>query len=167
MTVPPNLLEVECLEVAGESVPLLKCPYCKFRSIHQDVILHHILWKDDIPHQVDITRVDKNRFFIPKSKRQDAKEDLPLPWIKCPWCDYKDKIERDLEWHFIQSKCRIRLYKMKVEPYELSEEYTISPGDRLKDWEWNTNRFSEYNTEYRVKKAMELARRNSGIKSSD
>ena len=30
------------------------------------------------------------------------KEDLPLPWITCLWCSYRDKIEWDLSLHFIE-----------------------------------------------------------------
>jgi hypothetical protein len=131
MTVPPNVLEIECVQVGGELIPLLKCPYCKFRNIHEDTIIHHIKWNDNVVHQVNIDQINKNQFFVIKQNKPESKEDLPLPWIKCLWCDYKDKVERDLEWHILETpQCKTRLYKMKVPDDEYNvESYAWSHSD--------------------------------------
>jgi hypothetical protein len=147
----PNLEDIKCVRLDGKLVPLFKCPYCKFRNVHEDIIIHHILWKDDILHQVDIDKIDKNRFFIHKNKIQShytyvKKEDLALPWIKCLWCNYRDKVERDLEWHFLEQHG----YKVKY------------------DYRWctiaSTIRFRyNYTLEQKLTAATRLAKLKSGI----
>jgi hypothetical protein len=146
--------------VGDQLIPLLKCPFCSFRNIHRDTITHHIRWKDDSKHDVDVAGLDKRTYLVTKNKKEghyvyEKKENLPLPWLKCPWCDYRDKVERDLEWHIIENKkCRIRLYKMKV-----------AVGERLRDPGWTRDPFSWMysDLEYRLYKAVKLAKRKSGI----
>jgi hypothetical protein len=163
------ILGVTHFSINGELVRIYRCPFCSFKNIHEDEITHHIRYKEDFVHDVDVDKLDKNRYItsICKSRyHYEKKEDLPLPEIQCPWCDYKDKIERDLERHILDNRdCRIRLYKLKVEV-----------GERLNDPVWTREPFSwmydnnDYdglhdNTEYRLYKAMKLARRKSGMKT--
>jgi len=119
LTVPPDSLDIERVTVNGKQIPLLKCPFCNFRNIHEDTILHHIRWNDNSAHWVDVEKVDTNSFFIHNNKNRkkqsryhyERKEDLSLPWIKCLWCDYQDKIVRDLERHFLENHRR-ELYQL-------------------------------------------------------
>ena len=151
MTVPPDLLNIEYVQVGGESIPLLKCPNCSFKNIHEEEIWHHLGWKHHQAIWIDMKKVDRNDFFNPKDNQSkynyETKEDLPLPWIKCPWCDYKDKVERDLEWHILESpQCKTRLYKMKVPDNEYNvESYAWSHSD----------------IESRLARAVRLAKRKS------
>jgi len=132
-------------------------------------------------HVADVDKSDKKLFIVTRKKESkytyEKKEDLPLPWIKCPWCDYKDKIQCDLEWHILENKkCRIRLYKMKISLEERKRdlEWNKDPSS----WMYDSNEyFSPYsvlgyrekgmipcnNTEYRLYKAMKLAKRKAGI----
>jgi hypothetical protein len=48
----------------------------------------------------------------------ETKEDLLLPWIKCLWCNYKDKVERDLGWHILE-KHKYQLRKLGDDYYFL------------------------------------------------
>jgi len=149
MTVPPDLLDMECVQVGGESIPLLKCPNCSFKNIHEEEIWHHLGWKHHQAIWIDMKKLDRNDFFIPKGNHSkynyETKEDLPLPWLKCLWCDYKDKVERDLERHILDSpKCKTRLYKMKVP----DDEYNIE------SYAW-----SHSDIESRLARAVKLAKR--------
>ena len=152
------VLGVTHLSIGGELTRLYKCPFCNFKNIHLDEIKHHIRYNDDYKHDVDADKIDSKQFLVPKKESKytyTKKEDLPLPWIKCPWCDYKDKVERDLEYHILDNKkCRIRLYKMKV-----------SAGERRRDPVWTRDPYSWVydDTEYRLYKAMRLAMKKSGI----
>jgi len=39
-----------------------------------------------------------------KEKNQfKNRENLPLPWIKCYWCSYKNKVVHDLQRHFLEN----------------------------------------------------------------
>ena len=42
-----------------------------------------------------------------------SKEDLPLPWIICLWCSYRDKIEFDLSLHFL-AEHKKEVMKLKI-----------------------------------------------------
>ena len=113
MTIPTWLpadviLGLTHLWYEGKLVRFLKCPFCNFRNIHEDTITHHIRWTKDAKHDVDLNSLDKNRFIITKKQTESpygpyiSKEDLPLPWITCLWCRYRDKIEFDLSLHFLE-----------------------------------------------------------------
>jgi hypothetical protein len=81
-------------------------------------------------------------------------DNLPLPWISCLWCDYKDKVARDLEYHFLE-KHKDRLYKMKV-----TREIILRDSTWTKDpfyWMYGT-------LEYRLYKAIYLTKRKSDFK---
>jgi hypothetical protein len=104
--------------------------------------------------------VDKKTFIVTKKEspyHYENKEDYPLPWIKCLWCDYRDKVENDLGHHF-EDKHRQRLYRIKV-----------SPEERRKDLDWTRDPFSWMysNLDYRVYKALKLAKRKSNISKED
>lgn len=137
----------------GEVVPLFKCPFCSFKNIHEEEITHHIRYKEDTEHDVDVDAIDKKRYIITTKKTShyhyERKEDYPLPWLKCLWCNYRDKIERDLEWHFIEMHRR-RLDAVKV-----------LPDERKKDPIWTRDSFSWMysDLEYRIYKVMKLVRK--------
>lgn len=60
-----------------------------------------------------------NRFIVTKKMTESThgpyicKEDLPLPWINCLWCSYRDKIEWDLSLHFLEEH-KIELRKLRI-----------------------------------------------------
>ena len=160
MTVPIGndvILGVTHLLVGGELVPLLKCPFCSFKNIHEEEITHHIRYKEDAKHNVDVDKIDKKKYIVTKKEKEsryhyESKEDLPLPYVKCLWCDYRDKVERDLEYHFLE-KHKDRLYKMKA-----------SPQERRQDRVWTQDPFSWMydDIEYRLYKAIRLSKRKTG-----
>jgi hypothetical protein len=150
------ILGVTHLLLNGQIVPLLKCPFCSFRNIHEDEITHHIKYKDDAKHDVDLDKLDKSTYLVTKKEsryKYESKDDLPLPSIKCLWCKYEDKVERDLEWHILEQHKK-RLYQMKA---------TLK--ERHHDPVWTRDPFSWIYTdvEYRLYKAVRLAKRKSGI----
>jgi len=151
------ILGLTHLLVDGKLIRLLKCPFCNFRNIHEDTITHHIRYKDDTKHWVDLDKLDKKMYFEACKKESSygtysSKENLPLPGIRCLWCNYRDKIEHDLEWHFLENH-RIQLYR---EIRVTSEERKIA---------WRNDPFSSMydKIEYLLEKAVELAKRKSGI----
>ena len=79
--------------------------------------------------------------------------DLPLPFIKCTWCQYQDKVARDLERHFLE-KHRSQLYRLEV-----------SPSIRKQDVDWIRDPYSWMydDMEYRLYKATRTAKQQSGI----
>jgi hypothetical protein len=112
------ILGVTHLFVDGQLVRLLKCPFCNFKNIHEDTITRHIRHTDDSKHWVDLDKLDKNMYFVTSRKKSHyghyaSKQDLPLPWIRCLWCSYRDKVERDLSFHFLECH-RHKLYKIKI-----------------------------------------------------
>ena len=80
-------------------------------------------------------------------------DDLPLPIIKCSWWQYKDKVARDLELHFLE-KHKSQLYRLEV-----------SPEIRKQDTDWTRDPYSwMYNDmEYRLYKATKIVKLQSGI----
>lgn len=148
------------LQIPKDDVHRYKCPFCNFRNIHEYEITHHIRYNEDAKHVIDVDKIDKKKYIVTKQQKQSKyqytkKEDLSLPWIQCPWCSYKDKIARELERHILENKkCRIRLFKIKV-----------SPEIRRSDPIWTRDPFSWMydDTEYRLYKAMRLARKKSGF----
>jgi len=172
LELPPDIvLGVTHLVVNSELVRLYKCPFCDFKNIHEDEITHHIRYNEDSNHNVDVDKLDKKLFIVTRRKESrytdKKKEDLPLPWIKCPYCNYRDKVQRDVEWHIIENKkCRNKLYKMKItvgiEQYLIDDSIHIEEvPERLIDPEWTKDPFSwTYDDlEYRLYKAMKLAKR--------
>lgn len=142
------VLGVTHVLVNGELIRLYHCPFCSFKNIHEDEITHHIRYRENSIHDVDVDKLDKNRYVTSISKSRyhyEKKEDLSLPEIQCPWCDYKDKVERDLEWHILESpQCKTRLYKMKVP----DDEYSVQ------SYAW-----SHSDIESRLARAVRLAKR--------
>lgn len=165
MTVPIDnniILGVTHLLLGDQLVLLLKCPFCSFKNIHEEEITHHIRYKEDSKHNVDVDKIDKKQYIVTKKEKEsryhyESKEDLPLPYVKCLWCDYRDKVERDLEYHFLE-KHKDRLYKIKVSPHE-----------RRQDSVWTKDPFSWMydDIEYRLYKAVKLAKRKSGVGSGE
>jgi hypothetical protein len=152
MTVPPEdvILGVTHLRIGGELVRLYKCPFCNFKNIHEVEITSHIKYKDDEKHAVDVYKLDKSLYIVTKKEGHytyEKKEDYPLPWIKCLWCDYRDKVERDLEWHFLEEH-RSRLNKM------------IIPAN---EWYITSYAWSYSDVESRLQRAVKLAKRKRGI----
>lgn len=119
-SLPPDvILGLTHLWYDGKLVRLLKCSFCNFRNIHEDTITHHIRWTDDAKHDVDLNSLDKNSFIVTKKQTESpygpyiSKEDLPLPWITCLWCSYRDKIEFDLSLHFLE-KHKKEILKLQI-----------------------------------------------------
>src|SRR6266498_23796 len=96
------------LHVNGKLVRLLKCPFCNFRNIDEETITHHIRYTNDAKHGIDLSWLDKSRYVVTKKSTESpygpyvSKEDIKLPWIKCLWCNYTDKIDLDLSLHFLE-----------------------------------------------------------------
>ena len=68
---PSVVLGVTHLLVDGELTPLLKCPFCNFRNIHEDTITHHIKFTDDTYHKdVDIEQLDKSQLYCYQSNKK-------------------------------------------------------------------------------------------------
>jgi hypothetical protein len=109
--IPPSdvILGVTHVRVGGELIRLLTCPFCSFQNIHQDTITHHIRYTDDADHDVDIDHLDKGCYIVTIQRKAESPwgpyvrtEDLPLPWTRCLWCDYRDKIDFDLSLHILE-----------------------------------------------------------------
>lgn len=146
------------LLLGGQLILLLKCPFCNFRNIHEDEITHHIRYKGDIKHDVDVYKLDKSMYIVTKSHSHytyESKEDLPLPWIQCLWCKYRDKVERDLEWHFLENHKKKLYREVKVSPYE-----------RMRASKYEPFGFMDSPIEYRLQKAVGLAKKNTQSLSS-
>lgn len=99
------------LEVNDKLVKLLKCPLCNFMNIHDDEIQHHIQWTNDTKHNIDLKSLDNRSCLITSSKDSQygpyvGKENLNLPWIRCLFCDYQNKIEFDLSLHILEEHRR-------------------------------------------------------------
>jgi hypothetical protein len=151
------MLGVTHLLVGGQLVPLLKCPFCNFKNVHEEEITHHIRYKEDANHNVDVDKIDKKKFVVTKKEKEsryhyESKEDLPLPYIKCLWCDYRDKVERDLEYHFLE-RHRYELYKISV------------PWERITDKVWAGDPFSWMyaDIDYILYKAVRVAKEASRV----
>jgi len=107
---PSAILGITHLLVDGELTPLLKCPFCNFRNIHEDTITHHIKFTDDTLHKdVDIQQLDKDQYAVTRIVNKESpygpylsKAEIKLPWIRCLWCNYRDKIEFDLSLHMLE-----------------------------------------------------------------
>jgi hypothetical protein len=115
------------------------------------MVTHHIQYRSDMPHNVDVADLDKKTFIASVKKESiyanGKKVYLPLLSIKCLWCNYRDKIERDLEWHFLEKHS-----------YELIKITTYC--ERTTDKIWTTDPFSWMysDIDYRLYKAMQLAK---------
>lgn len=99
---------------------LLKCPFCNFANIYEDAIDHHIQYT----HFLDPDTQVKARYTASRSKWHDAsqdKENLSLPWIRCLFCNYKDKIEWDLAQHVFE---RHRAKVVALPIYSKDRKYT-------------------------------------------
>ena len=107
---PSIVLGVTHLLVDGELTPLLKCPFCNFQNIHEDTITHHIKFTNDSQHKVvDIEQLDKGHYIVTRVAKKESpygpylsKAEIKLPWIRCLWCNYRDKIDFDLSLHFLE-----------------------------------------------------------------
>jgi hypothetical protein len=42
----------------------LKCPFCDFVNIHENTVIHHIRYTDDLLHEVDVDKIDKTMYVI-------------------------------------------------------------------------------------------------------
>ena len=117
------VLGVTHLLAGGELTRLLKCPFCSFRNIHENEIRHHIKYKEDDVHKAEkVDKIDKKSYIVDNTRQEgkyhyEKKEDLPLSRIKCLWCEYRDKVERDLSWHFLEHH-RDKLYQIVIPSVE-------------------------------------------------
>ncbi|MGC2426248.1 MAG: hypothetical protein WA421_04375 [Nitrososphaeraceae archaeon] len=144
------------LKVGENLVPLLKCPFCNsLRNIHVDVIANHIR----LTHPGKTYNVSD--FYLKWVRSSPygvylSKEELKLPWIKCLWCNYRDKIEFDLSLHFLEEH-RDKLLAIPITRRERSAAKALSP-----DW---FTRFEDP-MEYRLDKAVTMAKQNPRSTSS-
>ncbi len=154
---PSVILGVTHLLVDGELTPLLKCPFCNFRNIHEDTITHHIRFTDDTQHKdVDIEQLDKGRYIVSRVTKKESpygpyvsKEEIPLPWVKCLWCDYRDKIDFDLSLHFLEQ------HKKKLLAIPITNRERKAAKILAGDW------FAIFESpmEYRLDKAVNMAKK--------
>lgn len=87
--------------------PLLRCPFCHFMNEKEEVITYHIKNTRDTKHNVDLSKIDKSRYIAADPPATPygpytAKENLDLPSLQCPFCDYQDKIGFDLSLHMFE-----------------------------------------------------------------
>jgi hypothetical protein len=140
------------LLVDGRYTPLLKCPFCNsLRNIHVDVIEQHVR----IDHPGKSYHVSD---FYPKVIRYTspygpsiAKEDLNLPWIRCFFCGYRDKIEFDLSLHLIEVH-KQKLIQLEISYQDHSKLLQSDPFPRCYG-----------RIEYRLDKAVEIAKRKGQV----
>ena len=98
---PSAILGVTHLLVDGELTPLLKCPFCNFRNIHEDMITHHIRFTNDTQHKdVDIEQLDKGHYVVTRSAKKESpygaylsKAEIKLPWIRCLYSQNDDTLD--------------------------------------------------------------------------
>jgi hypothetical protein len=93
--------------------------------------------------------VKTKNIIKPSARTKTGTQGLPLHTTRCLWCDYTDKVERDLEWHFLEEH-RDRLYKMKAD----DEERRLDPVWTKDSFSWMYS-----NLDYRLYKAVKLAKR--------
>lgn len=152
------ILGVTHLLVDGRFVRLLKCPFCNFKNIHEDTITHHIRYKDDAKHWIDLPKLDKSKYIVVSRKQSHygpylSKQELPLPSINCLWCGYTDKIERDLQWHFLENH-RNRLYR----------EIILTSVERKRASRNDHFLFLYNSIEYILEKAVKIAKQKIGVR---
>jgi hypothetical protein len=150
---PPNvILGVTHLIVNGQHTPLLKCPFCNFlRNIHVDVIEQHI--RIDHPgkrYHVSDFYPKVNRYTSPYGPNI-TKEEIKLPWIRCLFCSYRDKIEFDLSLHMLDEH-RQKLLQLEI---SYQDHFKLLQSDP----------FAKFygRIEYRLDKAVEIAKRRGQV----
>lgn len=93
-----------------------------------------------------------------------SKEDIPLPWISCLWCDYRDKIEFDLAQHMNEKH---RGNKDSIDDGLM--QIPIDPKDRKTTKALSGDFFARFESaiEFRLDVAVEMAKeenRDKGVK---
>jgi hypothetical protein len=158
---PSVILGVTHLLVNGQHTPLLKCPFCNFlHNIHVDVIEQHIR----IDHPGKSYQVAD---FYHKGVRASSpygmyllKADLNTPWIRCLFCNYRDKIEFDLSLHMLES------HKHKLLRIPISAKFRTETHLFKKPYARHFSKFAG-SMEFRLDVAVEMAReenRSAGVK---
>ena len=84
-----------------------------------------------------------------KNNNKASDNNLPLPFIRCLWCNYQDKKEHDLGWHFYD-KHKYELYRLEVTQQEIINDRTKDPFYFLYD-----------SIEHKIDKALTLAKSKS------
>jgi sarcosine oxidase delta subunit len=156
------ILGVTHLLVNGRPERLLKCPFCNFRNIHEDTITHHIQYTDDVKHDVDINHIDKSQYIVTRTANNESpygpylsKAELKLPWIRCLWCNYRDKIEFDLSLHFLES------HKAELMTIPITRRERLAAKALIKDPAARFFAKFESPMEYRLDKAVSIAKQKS------
>lgn len=143
------ILGVTHLLVDGKLSPLYRCPLCnKFRNIYINEIQHHIEFTHPGTGPGKSYNVSD---FYPKSHSTSpyqSKEQLKLPWIRCLFCRYRDKIEFDLSLHMLEK------HKEKL------LELPISSRDRKRTKALSGDFFARFEgaIEFRLDVAVEMAK---------
>jgi hypothetical protein len=153
------ILGVSHLLVGGELTLLLKCPYCNFRNIHEDMITHHITFTDDSQHKdVGIEQLGKSRYTVTRVTTKESpygpnlsKAELKLHWIKCLWCNYSDKIKFDLSLHMLEHHKR-KLLQLQISHRDHPRIKQTDPFARLYG-----------RLEHRLEIAVEIAKRRTQV----
>jgi sarcosine oxidase delta subunit len=165
MTAVPTtdvILGVTHLLVDGELTQLLKCPFCNFRNIHEDMITHHIKFTVDSQHKdIDIEQLDKGQYVVTRTATKESpygpylsKAELKIPWIRCLWCNYRDKIEFDLSLHMLEKHGPDKFADHKLLQLE------IFGSDRKRTKTLSGDKFARFEgaIEFRLDVAVEMAK---------
>jgi hypothetical protein len=155
------ILGVTHLLADGQLTPLLKCPFCNsLRNIHVEVIEHHIRFS----HPGKSYQASK---FYHKGARASSpygsyisKKEIKLPWIRCLFCSYKDKIEFDLSLHLLEEH-KQKLLQIPISARDRTETNLLK--------ESRARFFSKFegSMEFRLDVAVEMAKeenRGLGVK---
>ncbi|MFI5405338.1 MAG: hypothetical protein ACHQ1D_02365 [Nitrososphaerales archaeon] len=148
----PTIPGITHLFVDGHYTPLLKCPFCNsLRNIHVEVIEQHI--RNDHPGKRYHVSEFYHKVILYTSTYGPniPKEEIKLPWIRCLFCSYRDKIELDLSLHMLKEH-KHKLLQLQI-PYRDHANLTQS------DW------FARFygRIEYRLDKTIEIAKRRGQV----
>jgi hypothetical protein len=164
---PSVILGVTHMLVNGVLRRLLKCSFCSFQNIHEDTIIHHIKFTDDAQHNAaDIEQRDKSQYVVTKVTKKSpygsylSKAELNVPWIRCLFCNYRDKIAFDLSLHILE------VHKQKLLQVPISAKYRTETNQIKEPYARYFSKF-EGSMEFRLDIAIEMAKeenRNAGVK---
>jgi hypothetical protein len=146
------IIGVTHLLVDGKLSPLYRCPICKkFRNIYINEIEHHI----EFTHPGKSYNVSDFYQKVHSTSPYGpyiSKEELECYWIKCLWCNYKDKIEFDLSFHFLEE------HKTELMTIPITRRERLAAKALIKDPCARFFAKFESPMEYRLDKAVRMAK---------
>ena len=108
---------------------------------------------------VDIEQLDKSSYIVTRVTKKESpygpyisKEDIKLPWIRCLWCSYRDKIEFDLSLHFLEE------HKKELLAIPITSKERLATKALIKDPRARFFAKFEGPMEYRLDKAIKMAK---------